>query len=170
MGLNSLSTEKGLVSQLPPARFRSVLDATPLVSIDLVVVRSGMVLLGKRLNRPAQGFWFVPGGRVFKGERLQNAFRRLTLNELGVELLYESGRSLGIYEHFYNDSIFGEYPSTHYLAIGSLVHLEKPLVNLPKEQHESYRWWSIDEALASLKVHSYTKDYIKTLSNILDSE
>ncbi len=41
--------------------FRSVVDSTPLISIDLVVQNSkGECLLGQRLNRPAQDNWFVP--------------------------------------------------------------------------------------------------------------
>lgn len=51
--------------------FRMVVASAPLVSIDLVVENSaGELLLGERLNRPAQGFWFVPGGRVQKNETL----------------------------------------------------------------------------------------------------
>lgn len=65
--------------------FRTVLASTPLVSIDLVVENSaGEILLGQRLNRPAQGFWFVPGGRIQKSESLDAAFRRLTRGELGL--------------------------------------------------------------------------------------
>lgn len=46
----------------------------------------GQVLLGQRLNRPAQGYWFVPGGRIHKDETMTQAFARLTKEELGVEL------------------------------------------------------------------------------------
>ncbi|MDF4907686.1 GDP-mannose mannosyl hydrolase, partial [Vibrio parahaemolyticus] len=47
---------------LSKQRFSQVIESTPLVSIDLVIEdESGQVLLGERLNRPAQGFWFVPG-------------------------------------------------------------------------------------------------------------
>lgn len=166
--MTGLLNQKENVSHLPSDRFRDVVDAAPLVSIDLVVARCGMVLLGKRLNRPAQGFWFVPGGRIRKGETLQNAFQRLTLNELGVELEYASVRSLGIFEHFYDDSVFGESPSTHYVAIGCLVQLEQPLDGLPKEQHDSYRWWKMEEALASPEIHPNTKDYFRALSSFMN--
>jgi colanic acid biosynthesis protein WcaH len=43
--------------------FSTVIKSTPLVSIDLVVKNNrGQTLLGQRLNKPAKGFWFVPGG------------------------------------------------------------------------------------------------------------
>ena len=45
--------------------FATVVRSTPLVSLDFIVENSrGEFLLGKRTNRPAQGYWFVPGGRV----------------------------------------------------------------------------------------------------------
>jgi hypothetical protein len=41
--------------------FATVVRSTPLISIDLIVENErGEFLLGKRTNRPAQGFWFVP--------------------------------------------------------------------------------------------------------------
>lgn len=103
---------------LPEGQFRQVISSTPLVSIDLIVMHEQQVLLGKRLNRPAQGFWFVPGGRICKNELLEEAFQRLTLAELGVELDYSQARLLGAFDHFYSDSVFGELPSTHYVALG----------------------------------------------------
>ena len=64
--------------------FRTVVRSAPLVSIDLVVINSqGQVLLGQRTNRPAQGFWFVPGGRILKNEAMAAAFLRLSKAELG---------------------------------------------------------------------------------------
>ena len=42
--------------------FATVVRSTPLVSLDFIVENSrGEFLLGKRTNRPAQGYWFVPG-------------------------------------------------------------------------------------------------------------
>ena len=77
--------------------FRSVVDSTPLISIDLVVLNSkGECLLGQRLNRPAQGNWFVPGGRILKNETLDAAFNRLTLEELGKVSARSDARLLGV--------------------------------------------------------------------------
>jgi colanic acid biosynthesis protein WcaH len=50
---------------LDDTTFKTVIASTPLISIDLVVKNTkGEYLLGYRNNRPAQGFWFVPGGRI----------------------------------------------------------------------------------------------------------
>jgi colanic acid biosynthesis protein WcaH len=154
---------------LDDATFKLIVDKTPLISIDLVVRdSSGRVLLGQRLNRPAQGFWFVPGGRILKAESLAVAFRRLTLIELGVELNISSARYLGLYEHFYQDSIYTDVSkgldiSTHYVVNGFEVVLAsaKNLTtnNLPAEQHGAYQWFSEEELMASGKVHVHSKWY-----------
>ncbi len=51
--------------------FTKVIDCTPLISIDLVIENSSSeILLGYRNNRPAKGYWFVPGGRILKDESM----------------------------------------------------------------------------------------------------
>jgi len=139
--------------------FTTVLDSTPLVSIDLVVQNpQGRILLGERKNRPAQGYWFVPGGRILKNESLADAFQRLTLNELGEAVAITDAVLQGPYDHFYTDSVFGEQPATHYVAIAYRLTVGD-LANLPDEQHSGYRWFSIEELLADDRVHKHTKAY-----------
>jgi colanic acid biosynthesis protein WcaH len=154
---------------LDDATFKTIIDSTPLISIDLVVRDAeGRVLLGQRLNRPAQGFWFVPGGRILKGESLGSAFRRLTLVELGIEIDITDARYLGLYEHFYDDSIYtneskGVDVSTHYVVNGFEVVLTsaKNLTTntLPAEQHGTYQWFSEEALMTSDEVHVHSKWY-----------
>lgn len=148
--------------------FKAIVDKTPLISIDLVVRNStGEVLLGQRLNRPAQGFWFVPGGRILKDESLADAFKRLTLNELSIEIDIKDARYLGLYEHFYDDSIFtdednGVVVSTHYVVNGFEIVLSSAdnlTACLPEEQHGEYQWFAEDDLLASEQVHVHSKWY-----------
>lgn len=81
--------------------FATVVRSTPLVSLDFIVENSrGEFLLGKRTNRPAQGYWFVPGGRVQKDETLEAAFERLTMAELGLRLPITAGQFYGVWQHF----------------------------------------------------------------------
>jgi colanic acid biosynthesis protein WcaH len=156
-------------SMLDDATFKTVIDSTPLISIDLVVRDAeGRVLLGQRLNRPAQGFWFVPGGRILKDESLGAAFRRLTLVELGIEIDIADARYLGLYEHFYDDSIYTNESkdveiSTHYVVNGFEVVLasaKKLTTNtLPAEQHRAYQLFSEEALMTSDEVHVHSKWY-----------
>lgn len=144
---------------LDNATFNTVIASTPLVSIDLLVQNAaGEILVGERINRPAQGYWFVPGGRILKNESLSTAFSRLTLAELGQAFSIEQALLQGPYDHFYQDSVFGDTPDTHYVAIAYRLTVQAPLI-LPEEQHSAYRWLPLAELLAHKKVHAHTKAY-----------
>src|SRR5574340_1126592 len=105
--------------RLAAGDFDSVVRLTPLVALD-PVVRSpeGRVLVGRRRNEPAKGFFFTTGGRITKNESLAAAFRRISLAELGVEKRIKEARFLGVYEHFYttnNHQLAGF--GTHYVVL-----------------------------------------------------
>ncbi|MDT4808712.1 GDP-mannose mannosyl hydrolase [compost metagenome] len=147
---------------------RLVVASTPLVSIDLVVQDAeGAILLGRRLNRPAQGYWFVPGGRILKNESLDAAFRRLTLDELGQAFERRHARLLGVYEHFYSDSVFGDTQAnsdTHYVVLGYRFLLPPSTTLIPPAtQHDCFRWWRVAEMQVSPEVHDNTRAYLDAL-------
>ncbi len=143
--------------------FTQVIDATPLVSIDLIMRNAkGQILLGQRLNKPAQGYWFVPGGRIRKNERLSDAFSRLCATELGLVLSINQAKPLGNYEHFYNDNAMdAEGVSTHYVVLAYEISLNSDLPVALDDQHEDQAWWNEADVLNSAKVHNHTKDYFR---------
>ena len=81
--------------------FKTVVENTPLVSIDLCLVCDGQVLLGKRTNEPLRGEWFTPGGRIHKNETWQDALLRIAEVELGL-----SGIAV---EFFFFNGYFGSF-------------------------------------------------------------
>jgi colanic acid biosynthesis protein WcaH len=146
---------------LDKKEFSAVIENTPLVSIDLVIKNThGQTLLGKRLNKPAKGYWFVPGGRILKNESLEEAFKRLTLEELGESFSIKKACLLGPYDHFYPESVFKDEVSTHYIAIAYILIIDKELAHLPIDvQHAKYQWFDINELLNNEDVHLHTKWY-----------
>ena len=148
---------------LDDALFEQVISTTPLVSIDLIVEdSSGRVLLGQRLNRPAQGFWFVPGGRIRKDEKIADAFARLSLDEVGRSIGIEQARFLGVYQHLYRDTVFGENNSTHYVVLAFSINLDVDSGgDMPTLQHGAYRWFDVNDLLIHPQVHDNTKDYFR---------
>ena len=59
---------------IPIEQFKTVVENTPLISIDFIVENSeGKYLLGKRTNAPACGYWFTLGGRILKDEPIAEA-------------------------------------------------------------------------------------------------
>lgn len=147
---------------LPKDTFQTVIASTPLVSIDLVIKNSqDQYLLGFRNNKPAQGFWFVPGGRILKDETVESAFKRLAKDELDVIVDIEDSHFKGVYQHFYSDNVFGSDVTTHYVVLGYQLAFDNDLRTLPDVQHSDYRWFSGDELLSSKYVHKHTKWYLE---------
>jgi colanic acid biosynthesis protein WcaH len=150
---------------LPLTTFKTVIESVPLISIDLIIHnQKGQVLLGQRKNRPAQGYWFVPGGRIQKDESMSAAFKRLTMNELGAEFTLEQAELIGPFEHFYLDNVSGDDFSTHYIALGYRLITNDALLVLPTNQHSQYRWMEVDELLKHPYVHKHSRWYFAPLA------
>jgi len=147
--------------------FFHVVQHAPLVAIDLIVTRDEAqeVLLGKRRNAPAQGWWFVPGGRIRKGETLADAFQRITLAELGMRLGIDEARLMGAWTHLYVQEAFRGLPPAdiHYVTLGYHLHRDLATDALPAAQHGAFRWFPVAEALEDPAVHRYTKWYLEAL-------
>ena len=146
--------------KLSSADFKTIVKSTPLISIDLIVRDNrGNVLLGKRMNRPAQGFWFVPGGRVLKDEPFELTFKRLIKEEIGLDNVKPIFK--GIYQHFYDDNFSQESFSTHYFVLAYEIVFRGDLTSLPLEQHSKYQWFTVNELVESEQVHKHSKWYFQ---------
>lgn len=142
-------------------QFLHIVDATPLVSIDLVIRNErGDVLLGWRVNRPAQNSWFVPGGRIRKNERVKEALHRISQRELGVTI--DEAKLLGVFDHIYEDNFLGEPKvNTHYVVLGFSAELPSQTAFTADDQHGALKWWSVSALLAGRDVHENTKAYFR---------
>ncbi|MGZ5801378.1 MAG: GDP-mannose mannosyl hydrolase [Burkholderiaceae bacterium] len=145
--------------KLDDEEFIRVIRATPLVAIDLIVQNElGEILLGRRCNRPALNYWFVPGGRIRKNERSAEALQRIGMSELRIEI--PAGKLLGVFDHLYDDNYFGlPDMSTHYVTLAYQIDLKKSNFLVHDEQHAELKWWDMDSLLCSEEVHQNTKLY-----------
>lgn len=145
-------------------KFLEIINCTPLVSIDLLLEDTeGKILLGKRTNRPAQGYWFAPGGRIRKNERLSDAIKRISFSELGTEILIENVTLLGAFDHIYSDNFRNaEGINTHYVALAYMVNATDDLSIEFDDQHSEMQWWSKENLLRETNVHNNTKKYFKS--------
>ena len=142
-------------------KFLEIIDRTPLVSIDLIIQNSDKkVLLGKRCNKPAQDYWFVPGGRIRKNETLKQAIRRISKTELGFEISMDQVELIGAYDHIYDDN-FADVKNinTHYVALGHLYKIKDNIQITTDTQHNEISWLSIEELLSRDDIHQNTKAY-----------
>jgi colanic acid biosynthesis protein WcaH len=141
--------------------FCDVVRLTPLVSMDLVI-RSpeDRVLVGRRVNEPAKGSLFVPGSRISKNETRAAAFKRITREELGIEVPIEQGKFIGVYDHFYPTNRYEAAGfGTHYIVLAYELRLNLETSKLPADQHGEYLWLTSEEIVSSPEVHQNTKAY-----------
>lgn len=154
---------------LSQSDFSTVVSLTPLIAIDLCILKGRKLLIGKRINPPAQDYFFVPGGRIRKMESKDKALERILNEELSLKfksIHNKNIKALGFYEHFYKDNFLGNSNfSTHYVVFAYLIPYEILLKKKEfekNEQHSKYIWMDIDkENISSIKIHKYTLDYLK---------
>lgn len=141
--------------------FSTIILNTPLIAIDLIVKKDDKILLGKRVNEPAKGFWFTPGGRVRKDERLSDAFARITKAEIGREVSIADSKFIGYYEHLYDNNVYNNKYSTHYVVLAHEIIIDFEV--LMDSQHEEFIWMTEKEIIDNESVHFYTKNYFREL-------
>ena len=77
--------------------WRTCVDSMPIFGIDMIIFsRKFGVLMGRRINNPAKGNLFVPGGRVYKNERIIDAFNRILKSETGLTFSFNKSTSIGL--------------------------------------------------------------------------
>lgn len=147
--------------------FRQVVALAPLVAIDLLVLDAeGRMLIGRRTNPPAQGWWFAPGGRIRKNEIIQDAFGRITGDELGQQRSLAEASLLGAYDHHYAEDFTGAKDiGTHYVVLAYRLPASGTAASLPLEQHADYRWVHPLEGRADPGIHIHTRAYMNELSH-----
>ena len=148
------------MKKLDERLFKTLVENSPLISIDILIKNENRILLGKRINKPAKGYFFSIGGRIMKNESISLAIKRIMRNELNIEIK-NTPRFLDVFEHFYEDSIFSAI-STHY--VGLLYEYEVGIIDfkcLPKDQHNEYKWLSINQILMDSQVHENVKNYFR---------
>jgi len=156
--------------------FEFIIKNTPLISIDLCVTNNNKLLIGKRLNEPAKYYYFVPGGRIYKNETINEAIIRICEQEIGIKKhMYkiEDLELLGIYEHFYTQNFFEkDHYNTHYIVMAYQINLNN-IDSINKQnifsQHSDLKWISVENYIAkrgeeiNFKIHKYTKNYLKKI-------
>jgi colanic acid biosynthesis protein WcaH len=155
---------------LSPENYITAIELTQIVSVDFIVYnKDNKVLIGKRRNRPAKGTYFVPGGRIFKGESIKQGIIRQFETELGISL-ENVPKIKYISDHIYEDNFTNKPISTHYVCIAVEIKLEKELDNNTFNiQHEDVLWLTPEEILKREDVNIYTRYYfIDNAPNRLD--
>ncbi|MCI0563966.1 MAG: NUDIX domain-containing protein, partial [Nitrososphaera sp.] len=155
---------------LQEQEFLEVVAKAPLVSIDLVITdRAGRILMGRRVNEPAKGKWFVPGGRIYKHESLDDAFKRVCVTEIGQSFSRSDARFIGVFTHQY-DTNFASTPgvTTHYVVLAYELRPTQDVQPRTAEQHSEFRWFGPTDRDGD--IHQYSMEYFHHPSRIDETQ
>lgn len=152
--------------------FATVVKSSPIISVDFIVKNlDGKFLLGLRNNNPAKNYYFTLGGIIRKNEKIEDAIKRISLNEFNFEISKQNLIFNGVFEHFYQENFFDNYDfSTHYVVLSYIFHdvnsniiTSKELKNDDKylNQHNDFIWLSKEEIIENKMVHPNVLEMIE---------
>ena len=147
--------QKGFLS---PEEYKQVYRAAPIFCVDLVAVCDNEFLLGKRTNEPERGKWFLPGGRVFKMESLENAVARKAKEELGIRVTRKDVSFLMLGTVMSNTAAFSKDQFHAIIGVYKIAIKKKELVK-PDAQHSELKWFSRIQS----NWHPYVKEALRTV-------
>jgi colanic acid biosynthesis protein WcaH len=147
--------------------FKTIVENTPLVSIDICLVHANKILLGKRKNEPLKEQWFTPGGRILKNESWQDCLKRVAYLELGYKINdIRDFNLMGVWNHFYTNSSVDKKISTHYVNLPHYCLLKEQPIVIPDEQHESLAWFDLEDIEDNKIYNKYMQSYASWLINM----
>ena len=95
-----------IMNMIPINKYKEILGVLPILCADVVIQNTrGEYLLIKRANEPKKDQWWVIGGRVLKGETIEEAAIRKVKEETGLQI--KKPRPIGYFELVFGENPFG---------------------------------------------------------------
>ncbi len=115
----------------------------PKVGVGVLIIKNGLLLLGKRKGSHGSGSWSPPGGHLEFGETIKECAKREVLEETGLKI---KNASLGPY----TNDIF-EDEQKHYLTVFVTAN---PASGTPQtlepqkcERWDWFKWTNLPDSL-----------------------
>lgn len=81
------NASKDETGKVPATFYGLIADSIPIPSVEAIITKGKSLLFLRRTNSPAKGQWWFPGGRIRKGETLEDALFREVKEETGLEVI-----------------------------------------------------------------------------------
>lgn len=134
--------------KIPVSLYKKIVDKMPILCVDMIVRHKGKFLLVKRKNEPLKGKFWVPGGRILKGENLEAAVTRKAKEELGIDV--KIVKFVGVFNKVFYKNKYGSKTGFHGLSV---VFLVEPLSLKIKLDGQSSDWKLSKDIPKLLKVY-----------------
>ena len=152
---------------IPDEEYKTCLKNLPIYTVDLVLLSKDLrrVLLFRRENAPLKSVYFTPGGRVCKGEKVEEAIVRKAEEELGLSVQYEDLIFGGFADEIFEDSIYDGVKAHCFNLFWGYVlkeaDLESGVLRLD-EQHTDGKWFEVGD----VDLHPYV---LKKVGMVLEA-
>ena len=140
---------------IPGEQYKHIIQVLPILCVDVVIKNArGGYLLIKRANEPRKGEWWVIGGRLLKGETLEEAVVRKVWEETSLNV--KSVHPIGYYEAVSQENPFGLAPRFHAVSVvfSTLVDDGQQI----KLDDQSTDWKYAEELPADFHIKSFGCD------------
>jgi len=149
------------MKKIPSSDYKKILDTMPVACVDLLIYHDGKVLLVLRKDEPAKNEWFVPGGRIFKNEKLEDAAIRKAFEEVGIDIKIE--KQIGCFDFFAEKGSFENInDGIHTISVVYLCSLKNPDQTIKIDSTSAdAKWFDVKNKKDLEKAHPYVKNLIK---------
>jgi len=104
------------MNQIPLEQYKEILSVMPIFCVDIIIQNGrGEYLLVKRSNEPLKEEWWIIGGRVLKGETMEEAVVRKVKQETGI--LVKEMEPIGYFELVEGANPFGLSFKYHSMSV-----------------------------------------------------
>lgn len=123
-----------------------VLDHVVVTCVDVLIINENKLLLGKRVNKPNQDWWFF-GGRMWIGENFSDTALRGVERETKLLINKKRFKKLGSYNLLWPER--NEKPQTkgcHHVLVAMYVEINKDEAEqiILQDDHEDHLWLDLN--------------------------
>ncbi len=106
------------------------------IGVAIILLKNSKLLMGRRKNGYKPGTMGVPGGRIEKGETVENAVVRELMEETGI--VPKKFKFIGVVRNDQRESVF-----VHFVFV--CTDYEGEPNNIEPEMCEGWDWYDFDE-------------------------
>jgi len=147
------------VKQIPIELYQQIHQLMPIICVDIIVIVEDQILLVKRGLEPMKNQWWFPGGRLYRGEKLKEAAKRILKTEINANA--SDFTYLGYEETEFPTDPFGHGQGTHTINHIYQTTLQNTTIKLDKN-HQDY---IIIPKNQTSQMHPYVKKFVGIVQN-----
>ncbi len=156
---------------IPPEIYRTIKQFIPILCIDGYVIMPGGILLVRRAENPAKGYWWPIGGRKPRGLKRESAIKKITERETGLNV--DVIKELGSEDVFFDDDVEwlknneGVETTNIVYALRAINNSQKIKLDKTSSDHRIITDSEFRNERASF--HWYVRKYLGIIFNLLNS-